>query len=164
MISKELQDAIDHFTISDVYLHNSSTTFSPGFNPKDFEGEKLSVQKKHYAREACVVEVNSHYRLRIFIDFGARWVHELDGNEDVKATIEAEYIAEYTMDGLLSEESINAFVLNNSSFHVWPYWREFLSSQCTRTHLPHTIIPTVQLAQNRLKKSESESSPSLLHP
>jgi hypothetical protein len=159
MISQELQAAIDCLTISDVYLRNNTTSFAKGFDPKYHKDDHLVLQKKHFVREALVVEMNSNHLLRVFIDFGARWVvkDDKDKEQEVKAFIEAEFVAEYFMDELLKKECIDAFALNNASYHVWPYWREFLTSQCMRMHLPRVMIPTVQLAQN---KNQDHDTPS----
>lgn len=72
-----------------------------------------------------------------------------DEANSVKALIEAEFIAEYTMKQTLGKASLDEFSLKNVSYHVWPYWRELISSQCDRMHLPRAVLPTVQLAHNR---------------
>ena len=62
--------------------------------------------------------------------------------------IEAEFVAEYAMGEQLEKDCLDEFALRNASYHVWPYWRELLMSQCTRMHLPRLVMPTTQVAQN----------------
>ena len=49
----------------------------------------------------------------------------------------------------VDKESLNAFALQNASFHVWSYWREYLTSQCMRMNLPKLTLPMVQFANKR---------------
>lgn len=152
MISAELQKAINSLQIHDVYLRNFSAHCADDFEPKYHTVEPLTFQTKHFVKQANVVELENAQRLlRIFIDLGARWVDESAQEEEVsvKAFIEAEFVAEYSMPEPLEQASIDAFSLHNASYHVWPYWRELLNSQCTRMHLPRVVLSTVQLAQNR---------------
>lgn len=152
MISAELQRAIDSLQIHDVYLRNFSAHCVDDFDPKYSTVEPLAFQTRHFVRQASVVEEENDRRLlRVFIELGARWVEEGAQSEEVavKALIEAEFVAEYAMSVPLEQASIDAFSLHNASYHVWPYWRELLSSQCTRMHLPRVVLSTVQLAQNR---------------
>lgn len=65
--------------------------------------------------------------------------------------IEADFIAEYKMTETLSKEEIDAFAKNNVSYHIWPYWRELLTNQTSRMHLPKVVLQTIQLAQNSKK-------------
>jgi hypothetical protein len=152
MISPELQKAIECLQINDVYLRNFAASCDPGFDPKYEPSEALTFQTKHFVRESSVVELDHDRQvLRVMIDMGARWIDEGEQGDraDVKACIEAEFVAEYVMKEPLEDASINTFSLNNASYHVWPYWRELLNSQCTRMHLPRVVLNTVQLAQNR---------------
>lgn len=158
MIASDLQKAIDCLQINDVYLRKIIARCEGEFDPKHEDAEALVFQSKHFVRESNVVELdNKNLLLRVFIELGARWIDEpQEGNEpSVYAIIEAEFIAEYTMSEPLEKASIDAFSLNNASYHVWPYWRELLNSQCTRMHLPRVVLSTVQLAQNRNLKKDS---------
>jgi len=157
MISAELQKAIDGLQIHDVYPRNLVARCEGDFDPKYAAVDSLVFQTKHFVKQANVVEVeNSGRLLRILIDMGARWVEERSQEDEpiVHAFIEAEFIAEYSMREPLEQSSIDAFALNNASYHVWPYWRELLNNQCMRMHLPRVVLSTVQLAQNRGQCSE----------
>jgi hypothetical protein len=65
----------------------------------------------------------------------------------VRALVTGMMVAEYDMVGKPSETALKAFALRNASYHVWPYWREFLASQCVRMNLPKVVLPAVQFAR-----------------
>jgi hypothetical protein len=153
MITENLQKAIDTLRIHDVYLRDSISQCMDGFDPKyDQNIDKLITQTRHGVKQSHLAKVDDNLSLvRVFIEVGVRLVdpkieHE---EESVKAFIEAEFIAEYTFDKDLEQDCIDEYALKNSSYHVWPYWREFLMSQCTRMYLPRLVLPAVQLAHNR---------------
>lgn len=159
MISSDLQKAIENLTIQDVYVRDQVASCLDGFDPKySEEVDRLLAQQMHLVKQASVVELDGEDRLlRVFVRLGARWVDPEEKNEElsVRALIEAEFIAEYQMRDTLEQASIDEFSLKNASYHVWPYWRELLSSQCARMHLPRLILPTAQFAHNRHQQAEA---------
>lgn len=156
MISAELQKAIDNLRIQDVYLRDFIARCQEDFDPKyNANFDALVVQMKYNVKQSSIGELENKQRfLRVFIELGIRWVDEKikDESSSVKAFIEAEFIAEYAMLEMLEKASIDEFSLKNVNIHVWPYWRELLTNQCTRMHLPRVVLPTVQLQHNRLNE------------
>ncbi|BDX01280.1 hypothetical protein MACH16_00280 [Marinomonas pontica] len=144
--SVSLQKAIDNLSIQDVYLKSSQAECSEGFDPKRTEHTELLVQQMHIVRGSEILQTNEgNLILKVYVRLGTRWGMPVEGSEpEVKALVEADFIAEYTMAELLETEAVDEFSLKNASFHVWPYWREFLSSQCERLRLPRLILPAVQ--------------------
>jgi hypothetical protein len=161
MISSMLQKAIDNLQIRDVYLRDLRANCSDGFDPKYADYETITVQTKHQVKTSELAKLNGEEDvLRVNVELGARWI-DTGGSEDDKdrtvcALIEAEFIAEYSLKGSLESECVDEFALKNVSYHVWPYWRELLMSQCLRMHLPKLVLPTTQLAHNRSKEISSE--------
>lgn len=152
MISTDLQQAIDSLEIQDLYVREQIASCYGEFDPKyGSDMDHLIVQQMHLVKQSNVVELDDGIRLlRVFIRLGARWIDPKEQSEDlsVKAVIEAEFIAEYQMLETVEQACIDEFCLKNVSYHVWPYWRELLSSQCVRMHLPRLILPAMQLADN----------------
>jgi hypothetical protein len=170
-----LQEAIDALRIRDVYLRDSETYLADGFEPKyDPDADALEVQFQHVVTESSVLEVDDDGELparlfRVFIRLGARLVAPLESDEKpqstphndpadgedrdsidpsrVRALIAGMMVAEYDLVGEPSEAALKAFALRNASYHVWPYWREFLATQCVRMNLPKVVLPAVQFAQ-----------------
>lgn len=167
-----LQKAIDCLQIRDVLMRASQATLSEDFDPKYDNGvETLLIQLKHVVTKSQVLEVEDGEQtqqiFRVFVDLGARWVEA--GSEEqgdagetvpeplVKAQIEATLIAEYALTDHPGKEALDAFALKNASYHVWPYWREFLSSQSHRMGLPKVVVPTIQVAQNHNQQVKSSA-------
>lgn len=154
MTVDKLQQAIRHLSIVDVYLTASQARHGEGFSPKAAHAlEGLAVQTMHLVRRSEVLETEKadQFVLRVVLGFGVRWVREEDveGKEpDIKVLVEADYVAEYLMDERLDQEAIDAFALQNASYHVWPYWREYLMSQCERLRMPRLILPARQFPDN----------------
>ena len=164
MISVELQEAIDSLEIQDVYVREQIGNCVGDFDPKySVELDRLVVQQMHVVKTANVVELSDEGKtqlLRVFLRLGARWADPDEDNEElsVRALIEAEFVVEYEITRELEQASIDEFCLRNVSYHVWPYWRELLNSQCTRMHLPALTLPTMQLAHNRHQQVDALSS------
>lgn len=147
--SKELQKAIENLVIQDVYQKTASAFCNEDFDPKSYsEMEHLHVQQMHVVLKSETVQIEGNGKLlRVSIRLGARWVVPGEAEPDIKATIESDFIAEYQIKTGLEQECIDAFSLKNASYHVWPYWREYLSSQCERMRLPRVVLPTVQFTK-----------------
>jgi len=159
MMTENLQIAIDKLRIHDVYLNSSISQCVNNFEPKyDPNIDKLEVQTKHFVKRAEVVKLDeTQLLMRVFIELGVRWVDNsiTDEEKSIRAFIEAEFIAEYSMDEELDQVCVDEYALKNASFHVWPYWRELLMNQCNRMYLPRYVLPTMQLAQNRHQIDEN---------
>lgn len=151
-VSAELQKAIDNLRIRDVYSKSNQSDCLNGFDPKySDELNELTVQQMHVVKQSSIVEVEDDGQLlRVNIVFGTRWVKDIEGIElDVKAFVEASFVAEYQITKVLEQKSVDEFALKNASIHVWPYWREFLASQCDRMRLPKAMLPIMQLAHHK---------------
>jgi hypothetical protein len=161
-MNANLQKAIDTLHIHDVYQRSSVAQCVNGFEPKyDQDIEKLVTQTKHGVKQAQLAKVDeTQWLVRVFIELGARLMDPRVEEEDesVRAFIEAEFVAEYTVDEELEQACIDEYALKNASYHVWPYWREFLMSQCGRMHLPRLVLPTMQLAHHRHNESHSSAT------
>lgn len=171
--SAALQAAVTVLAIEDVCVRRLSAVLEPGFEPSyDSDLDKLIVAMKHQVKRFEVIaldnaEEHSIQRYRVFIDLGVRWSrppHEeaadveddsgvgysraLSDDLDAVATIEAEMMAEYAMSEDPGGEALDVFARRNASYHVWPYWRELVSSQCLRMNLPKVTLPIRQFAMN----------------
>jgi len=159
-MSEQLQQAIECLKIHDVYLRSSEACLSEGFEPKyDPEADTLEVQFKHLITHSNTLLLeedggDSTRLFRVFIEFGTRWVAAegkpgLADDEREKARVEGVMVAEYRIDGDPGKEALKEFALKNASYHVWPYWREYLTTQCMRMNLPKIVLPMMQIAQNQ---------------
>jgi hypothetical protein len=159
-MNEALQKAIDSLLIHDIYLRSAGSSLSEGFEPKyDAAIDRLDVQFRHVVTHWSILLLEEEGEepislFRVFVDLGVRWLEPGADDEDdeegrVKARIEAVMVAEYQMAEDPGKESLKQFALRNASYHIWPYWREYLMGQCFRMNLPKLVLPAVQFAQNR---------------
>jgi hypothetical protein len=162
-MSNPLKKAINSLVIHDVYLRNSDTVISEDFEPKyEDKNANYKLQFKHFVEKAQVLQIEAdngegeEQLVRVFLQLGCRILADDETEDDEEVIdeeflcqIEAQYVAEYLMKEPLEQSSIDEFAMENASYHVWPYWREYLSSQCLRLNLPKIVLPTKQLATNR---------------
>ncbi|MEM5498582.1 hypothetical protein WNY77_14335 [Paraglaciecola mesophila] len=159
MANKNLQKAIESLRISDLYVRNLESKCYEGFDPKHSDMEGLVVQTKHLVTKSEVVENDNEEKLfRVFVEVGIKWAIENAEKElDPKVFIEAEFVAEYAINDELEDECFNEFAMHNVSYHVWPYWRELLMSQCDRMRLPRVMLPMTQIAHNKRSVKDEPS-------
>ncbi len=156
MSGDALQKAIDSLKIRDVYLRSSNASLEDEFEPKyDPDIDNLDTQLKHIVASSSVLELveenDTRCIFRVFIELGVRWVaHNSEENEEpeTRAFIESVMVAEYYMKSNPGAEALKLFAMQNASFHVWPYWREYVTSHCQRMNLPKMVMPAVQFSSN----------------
>lgn len=149
-------------------MRSSNMQIAKDFDPK-LNSKRLAVQFMQQPLNANIVtftpENESQTRLlRVEVLTGVRFVEvdQIDGSDDevisapqddvephVKAELKATFIAEYalTCDDL-SQDAINEFSKKNAGFHIWPYWREYLHTTCSRCNLPPVVVPMYQITNN----------------
>lgn len=173
-----LQKAIHCLAISDVYLRDTRATLHKDFDPK-IAGQQLDTMLRFGAERVDQIdaeqiagagEAKQAVKLvRIHLAVGLRFMSgglgdDAQKNPDeiskqVKAEIVASYIAEYRVTcNDLDLDAIQEFAQRNAGYHVWPYWREYVQSVCSRMHLPAVIMPMFQLTPADTKKTDGESA------
>ena len=164
-ISKLHQQAIDNLQIKDVFLMTSFSEISADYEPKySSTSDKIGVQYKHIVDRSAVVsfsteeEENVIKLFRVYIELGAKWAYASDDDsendnrssesddKDSLARIEACFIAEYQLKNEIPQEALEEFALKNASYHIWPYWREYLMNHAARMNLPKAVLPMVQFS------------------
>jgi hypothetical protein len=119
---------------------------------------EYSVQFRHVVTHSNVLVLEQEEEepvslFRVFVDLGVRWLEpgqeETEDEVEPKAYVRGVMVAEYRMTEDPGQGALKQFALRNASYHVWPYWREYLMGQCLRMNLPKLVLPAVQFAQNR---------------
>lgn len=78
------------------------------------------------------------YEYRFIYALGIRLINKADeaesDDEDFKPLTEmvAHFSARYRCPEQLNEDVVNAFAPEDVCYHVWPYWREYVQSTCSR--------------------------------
>lgn len=161
MISTLLQQAIDGLHIQDVYLRWTQSQCNEGFRPQDADFSALHVQQMHVVKQVKIFEIEGDGKLlQVSVLLGMRWVIPAVDNEEpeIKALVEAEFIAEYRFANEVTQEGVDEFAQKNVIYHIWPYWREFLSTQTERLRLPRVTLETIQLPHHRLQNRQDNLS------
>ncbi|MGI0153615.1 hypothetical protein ACQ661_08130 [Pseudidiomarina sp. WS423] len=165
-----LKRAISALQITDVYLKSSSVHTMEQWDPKREDFSRLKYQFLHVIDKSEIIDVEenegpdsdkvtSKSFFLVYITLGSRVVDQnaLEDEGDKKhakepfAQIEGTFVAEYSISDDFDksdEEALKAFALSNASFHVWPYWREYLMSTCTRLNLPKIPLPVKQFTKS----------------
>lgn len=146
----KLQQAQQGLQFEDIFQQYAQSSLLEDFDPKfSVLEESLSAQFKHNVVQSMVLslkkEAESLEVFRVQIDVGIRFLVE-SGEQERKpaAQIEASYFVDYRIldTTLLKDtEALDEFALKNASYHLWPFWREFVMSQAQRMNLPKVPLP-----------------------
>lgn len=149
-----------------VLLRSCSLTSNPTLLPPSTTDLELAVQLSSTPPTAVqklslVEDGGPTTKLAIFVFSAAvrlvdqralKFARERGGDiadDDVKLEIKAEFGAHYAVaddaDLEAMGQSLSVFCQHNVGFHVWPYWREFVHSTCSRMSLPLIPIPMYQI-------------------
>ncbi|WP_129781784.1 hypothetical protein [Peristeroidobacter soli] len=148
----QMQQAL---VLQDVFVRRAEAHTEDGFDPK-YSKDLLGVQIKFtnsadIERFELTEDSEPHRKisvLRYSVDTGVRFV-VTDSLEAAEPTIRAEISATFSADYVVSneevitEEAMSAFA-QNVTYHIWPYWREFIHSTCARLRLPSAVLPMFQ--------------------
>jgi hypothetical protein len=167
-MKKELIDsAIQALSIQAVFLEAGAVTKKKGFVPPfmDAELELIPQYKFAPAGEYKVItgsNDNSEARFKVVVfNFSAavrlvdqRFLEALEKNPNtaddaVYVEIAAEFSANYRLKEEADEnglrDALSEFSQINVGYHVWPYWREYVQSTCTRIGIPPIPVPIYQV-------------------
>ncbi|WLI11231.1 MULTISPECIES: hypothetical protein [Pseudomonas] len=161
MSTDALNKAIASLKLVDIFIKDSTSSLGNDFDPKfDARSERLSFQTKNFITASAVIEAEAEdgpFRMfRVTSELGVRIIckDDVDKKDDdievlalVEATMEADYdIVDYAI--AEDQEALDAFALKNVSYHVWPYWREYVTSQLQRMNMPKLVLPMRLRAKN----------------
>lgn len=149
-------DALDRAKASlqfdDLFQSSASAIVKTSFDPKltPIDEALCRLQFKHVVKQSNVLEFKNDADVaslfRVYIDVGVRLFYdmvELNDDEPV-LQIEASYCVDYRItDSKLTtdQDALDIFALQNASYHLWPFWREFVMSQSTRMNVPKIPLP-----------------------
>lgn len=160
MNRKALQEAIDNLAIQMVYLYSSEVKIHNDFDPLipnqelvgQFNINTKSCTKKEVKDENGITHkflvYQTEARMRYLKSSAKEELkNSLENEEQLKKSIAAEIIAVFTSQYLikcdkeLSQDALMEFGRINVPHQIWPYWREYSHSTCSRMSLPVSILP-----------------------
>ena len=88
---------------------------------------------------------------------------EAQKNEDLlsdhlASSIKAVFIAEYKIVNNIEipEVALAEFGKFNATHNIWPYWREFCHSTCSRMSLPVIVMPLLRMTSDETNKKPED--------
>ncbi|WP_395341847.1 hypothetical protein PN836_020255 [Ningiella sp. W23] len=163
MLTEGLQKAIENLFIKDVAfdLINASK-FGKEFN---FVEGNFHIQQKFGLKSLEVKELDDQRMAHFTFEAGVRWISDENSHDDgsdelsdkeldIIAHVECTITAIYALKIELDKEALDEFGMKNSGIHVWPYWREFLTTSCDRLRLPRVMLPMTQFQAVPEQKDE----------
>lgn len=88
------------------------------------------------------------YMYKFYVSLGIRSLYEEDADKDpadesidAMMEIRADYTVQYRSKCKLSQDECFEFADSHVYFHVWPYFREFVQSSCSRLDVTALSIP-----------------------
>lgn len=162
MNDKALEKAIKVLKIQDVWQSRASAKLSEEFLTRLDFPQHFRLEYQHQVSRTILGELENaepeHYAFRVQLVLGIRYIEAKRATKKKKdskkktnstaarvlAVIEASYIADYRCEENPGEDALDAFAQNNASFHVWPFWREFVACQANRMNLPKPTLPLIR--------------------
>ncbi|RZO86875.1 MAG: hypothetical protein EVA65_00940 [Oceanococcus sp.] len=137
-----IREATRCLTIRDIILHEAR--FERGDlvleTGNAFQQHKL--QTKFGVSRQDGAEDGNPDLLQVMVMLGTQVVPTQDADQrDFLFRIEADFVAEYSIDGCPSDESVQAFAKYNAVHNVWPFWRQHLFDVVNRARLPQLAVP-----------------------
>ncbi|RTP94495.1 hypothetical protein EKN38_24565 [Enterobacter sp. WCHEn045836] len=162
-MKESLKVAIENLAILSVHLRNAKVEMDDSYN---FLNINSIPRKNQSFRNVVKIELIEMVReddpndKKLFYSFlydvGARLVtpeSDDDGkDDDAILTIESCFEAIYSAKKELGEEELEAFGANNVGYHVWPYWREYLQSTCSRLGVNPIRTPFYDMKKSDIRK------------
>jgi len=170
LMNEQLQKAISSLLIENVSLKEMQVITHDNFNPDQIPEDLYSNGQSY--RDVMRFESFGYYEddepqegeeelefyrytysigLR-FIPTEQRLLHEQGEieSDELEPLLEfkATFFADYTIKFPLEQDEIDAFAEQHVGFHVWPYWREFLQSSCSRLGLPPLAVKPYIIKQS----------------
>ena len=172
MNKEALLKASENLSITMVYLHSTETRFHNNFDPlipnQSLLGQfKINTTKTELKNVVNEKGENQQF-VRFFVEAVMRYVktpisEEAQEDEDLlskqlASSIKATFIAEYNVinDMDIPEEALAEFGKYNVPHNIWPYWREYCQSTCSRMALPVIVIPLLRMTPNEDKKNPED--------
>jgi hypothetical protein len=166
-MSSTLKTAQSSLKIDSVTLRQSSIVVGEEVDPPMIDRSQTVVQSFRSVSKIKITtlsddEGNEEWDYRYLYTVGMRLVYESDleenlSSEDISVLFEvvAIFEAKYLSERELKEEETKAFAKASVGYHVWPYWREYVHSSCSKVGLsPVLEVPLYFMPNNDKSTSE----------
>ena len=157
-----LQRAIDALRIDAVTVKSSLANLADDFDPhldphhQEVTAELSSVIKSFDVISSEEKDVDSQQYFRVLISCLAQLHHPRLSVPEKTGVLHVTLAAYYTMSHHPGDEALAQFAHQNAGYHIWPYWREFMTNQCIRIGLSPVILPMHQFVEPALPPTADE--------
>jgi len=161
MNKETLRMASENLGIKMVYLHSTETKLLNDFNPlipnQRLQGQFRTNTIKVEVEDATDENEETQRVVRFYVEANMRYVltsliEDAQKGEDISSeklasSIKAVFVAEYLVinDKDIPKKALTEFGNHNAVHNVWPYWREYCQSTCSRMALPVIVIPLLRM-------------------
>jgi hypothetical protein len=171
-----LEKAIKVLNIQGVFLRKATIRCKDDFIPPFF-GTEVTLSPQHrgaptgdFAILDSISEDQVHETRTVVFNFtaGTRLVDKNAAQEGGSAELEdstvfieitAEFCAHYNIPADLNiedhEAAFEEFGRRNVGYHVWPFWREYVQSVCSRMGIPPIPIPFFLVGSSKAAPDKS---------
>lgn len=170
MNKQALDRAAQELLIEGVYLIDSTIRLHPDFVPQLYSddlrpqyraGPTGNYRQLEFSDEGATDE-HPHGMVRFEFAVGVRLVDGYAEEDTVEQTvhfeINARFAASYYLKDGLDDKALQEFANYNVGYHVWPYWREYVQSTCSRVGLPPIPVPLYKIPLPASKSPASKKS------
>lgn len=162
------QKTVPHpFTLRSIYLREGREWIADGFDPT-LPGQQLYGQFKTAGTRIDIQEaienipnaqpiktcrITSNFKFRYLNGISEREADNANDSDDkyLVAEVSASFTVDYLINGQENppQEKLEQWASSNALLHCWPYWREFCHSTLLRMNLPLTMMPMMEINQQK---------------
>ena len=167
-----LQMAKDCLSIVMIYLRGTTAYLNGEFDPRIPNQEliaQFNITTQSYAIKELLDENNNKHKILVYqTEARMRYLKAplpdpLENEEQLDSLVASEIVAHFaseyaiTCDEFLTEDAITEFGRINVPHQVWPYWREYCQSTCSRMSLPVSVLPMYVINKTTEENFESKA-------
>lgn len=148
LMSDNLEKALSLLRVFEVRLRNANVRLVDELEPQELKNHAMDVQGLRGVGKIKEISLkegeDDWWEYNFFYATGVRLV-EKDKEGDPVVEIQATFNAVYRSRDQIGSDLIKKFSEEHVAYHVWPYWREFVQSSCTRLGIAPIRIPLYRI-------------------
>lgn len=163
-----LKSAQNSLCIQSVNLKESKIFVRDDIDLSTLDRDETAVQSFRLAGRVKEITLTDPEGGEVILDYcfiysaGIRLIFSNEKEESTKdeykpiLEIAGVFVAKYLSRNQLNEDELKAFSADNVGYHVWPYWREYVQSACSRIGFSPAFEVPVYIIPRRDKDNETD--------
>ncbi|MCG8056934.1 MAG: hypothetical protein JAY94_14735 [Candidatus Thiodiazotropha endolucinida] len=157
-----IDEATRCLRVLDVYQRDAVVNLSDDYDPVS-ESQDVAIQYRIRPIDCEILTISDNNNPeskseigRFKTVCGVRLVNsDQEDDPEVLCEITTNFISDYAVVEKISDISVlKEFGLYNAPYHIWPYFREFIHSTCSRSRLPLVTIPMFRISDTNENSEE----------